>query len=55
MRPDYLCTLSSRAFPNARALAKEGAAKQLVEALRGHDAHPQPVITALSNALKQVR
>ena len=44
-----------RAFPKARALAKEGAAKQLVAALRGHDAHPQPVVTALSNALKQVQ
>ncbi|KAI7840755.1 hypothetical protein COHA_005569 [Chlorella ohadii] len=60
---DVLCALTnpdddtqpaSRAFPNARALAKEGAAKQLVAALRGHDAHPQPVVTALSNALKQV-
>ena len=42
------------AFPNARALAKQGAARQLVGALRGHEQHPQATTIALSNALKQV-
>lgn len=61
-----LCTLtnpdddtqpSSRAFPNARALGKEGAAAVLVGALRqGREAGQPPEATAaLCTALKQVR
>ena len=42
------------AFPNARALAKEGAATQLVVALRGHEAQQRGTTTALATALKQV-
>ncbi|PSC67827.1 magnesium protoporphyrin IX chloroplastic-like [Micractinium conductrix] len=52
--PDDDSTPASRAFPNARALAKQGAARQLVGALRGHEQHPQATTIALSNALKQV-
>ncbi|KAL4450640.1 hypothetical protein ABPG77_000996 [Micractinium sp. CCAP 211/92] len=44
---------SSRAFSNARQLAKEGAALQLVAALRSHDRLPQEATIALANALRQ--
>lgn len=44
---------SCRAFPNARQLAKEGAALQLVSALRNHDRLPQETTVALANALRQ--
>jgi hypothetical protein len=43
-----------RAFPNARALAKEGAAKQLVDSLRGHAELPAEAVAALATALKQI-
>jgi len=49
-----LCHACCRAFPNARALAKDGAAKQLVAALSQHEQQPQEVTTALATALKQV-
>lgn len=45
---------SCRAFPNARALAKDGAAKQLVETLRGYAAQLPEVTAAVASALKQV-
>ncbi|KAL4433644.1 hypothetical protein ABPG75_000085 [Micractinium tetrahymenae] len=45
---------ASRAFPNARQLAKEGAALQLVAALRSHERLPQETTIALANALRQV-
>lgn len=45
---------ASRAFPNARQLAKEGAALQLVAALQSHDQLPQEATVALANALRQV-
>ena len=49
-----LAPCTRRAFPNARALAKEGAGAALVEALRGHEALPQGATVALATALKQV-
>ncbi len=57
--PDDDTQPSSRAFPNARALGKEGAAAVLVAALRaqgaGGDGPAAEPTAAICNALKQVR